>query len=266
MSTGETDYALRLSDDELARYEVMAAMAAEDESADWALAGIRPGATVADVGCGPGAVLARLAELVGPAGRAVGIDVEPATVAAAARRVDALPQAEVRAGRADDTGLEAGAFDVAMCRHVLAHNGGREASIVQHLATLVRPGGAVYLVDVDMTGARLVPDDPDLDIIDRYLAFHASRGSDLMVGLRLGGLLEDAGLDVERFRSVSSMFRLPPGVRGPHWAARQAMVDAGVATDEDVARWDRAFSRMDGSARRPWTFVPVLAAIGRRPS
>jgi SAM-dependent methyltransferase len=201
--------------------------------------------------------------MVGPSGHAVGVDQEPATVAAAARRVAELPQAVVQVGRADATGLTPASVDVVMCRHVLAHNGGREAAIVEHLATLPRPGGAVYLVDVDMSGARLVPQDPELDIVDRYREFHARRGSDLMVGLRLGDLLEDAGLEVERFRSAASVFRLPPGVRGPHWAARQAMVEAGVATDDDVARWDRAFIRMDDAPRRPWTFVPVFAAIGR---
>jgi SAM-dependent methyltransferase len=263
MTAAPTGYALELSDDELARYELMAATAAEDEADDWAQAGIQPGAAVVDVGCGPGAILARLADLVGQRGRAVGIDIEPGTVAAAARRVAQLPQAAAEVGRAEATGLAPGSFDVAMCRHVLAHNGGREAAIVEHLATLVRPGGAVYLVDVDMSGARLVPDEPELDIVDHYRRFHSERGSDLMVGLHLGELLEDAGLEVQRFRSVSSMFRLPPEVRGPHWAAREAMVAAGVATEEDVARWDRAFSRMERAPRRPWMFVPIFAAIGR---
>jgi ubiquinone/menaquinone biosynthesis C-methylase UbiE len=61
-----TDYSLRLSEAELARYRTMAQLAAEEEAADWAFAGIRPGAHVADVGCGPGAVLTVLAHAVGP--------------------------------------------------------------------------------------------------------------------------------------------------------------------------------------------------------
>jgi hypothetical protein len=95
--------------------------------------------------------------------------------------------------------------------------------------------------------------------------FHARRGADLRIGLRLGGLLEDAGLVVERYRSLAKVMRLPPGRRGPQWAAREAMVAKRVATDDDVARWDAAYDRLDGAERRPWAFVSVFVAIGRRP-
>jgi hypothetical protein len=44
------------------------------------------------------------------------------------------------------------------------------------------------------------------------------------------------------------------------------MVAAGLANQEDVARWDRAFARVDASASRPTLFAPVFAAIGRRPA
>jgi SAM-dependent methyltransferase len=221
---------------------------------------------VADVGCGPGAILSLLADAVRPDGTAIGIDQDPDAVAVAAKAVGDRSQALVQVGAADATGLRESAFDVVMCRHVLAHNGGREAAIVGHLASLVRPGGAVYLVDVDMAGLRIVPADPDLDIDAHYRAFHAQRGNDLSIGLRLGELLEAAGMDVERYRCVSTVLRLPPGVRGPHWAARQAMVDQGIASGADLDRWESAFTRMDQVSRRPWTFVPAFVAIGRLPA
>ena len=65
-----------------------------------------------------------------------------------------------------------------MLRHVLAHNGGAEDAIVAHLATLVRPGGCLYLVDTDGTAIRFIPEaeHPDLiDLQERYLAFRAAR-------------------------------------------------------------------------------------------
>jgi hypothetical protein len=52
---------------------------------------------------------------------------------------------------------------VAVKRHVLAHNGGAEQRIVDHLATLIRTGGAVYLVDVDLTGLRIRPTNPTIE-------------------------------------------------------------------------------------------------------
>jgi 2-polyprenyl-3-methyl-5-hydroxy-6-metoxy-1,4-benzoquinol methylase len=113
----------------------------------WALAGIGPAAQVADVGCGPGAMLPALAGAVGPDGRVAGVDADPGAVAAARALAAAagLGNVTVLQGRADRTGLAAGSLDVVMVRHVLAHNGGAEDAIVAHLATLLRPGGCLYL-------------------------------------------------------------------------------------------------------------------------
>jgi SAM-dependent methyltransferase len=244
---------------------MMAEMAAADEREDWAAAGITTGARVADVGCGPGAILAVLAETVGPSGAALGVDRDPQAVRHARDAIAGFPHAAAHTGDAHLSGLPVGVFDVAMCRHVLAHNGGRERVIVAHLATLVRPGGAVYLVDLDLSGAGLFPPPPGLDIDDHYRAFHARRGSDLRVGLRLGALLEDAGLVVERYRSLAKVMRVPAGMRGPQWAAREAMVAEGVATHADLARWDAAYDRMDEAEDRPWFFIPAFVAVGRRP-
>src|SRR2546423_1043501 len=83
--------------------------------------------------------------------------------------------------------------DYAMMRHVLAHNGGHEQAIVDPLATLPRPGGTVYLVDVDLAAVRILDADPELDdLSERYVRFHVARGDDPIVGLRLGNFLRAA--------------------------------------------------------------------------
>src|SRR5215472_4350993 len=208
-SPGVASYSLKLSEQELTRYRMMAASAADNEAAEWSAAGIAPGARIADVGCGPGAVLRLLAERVGPEGQAVGIDADPAAVSMARQQTAGLPQARVQAGQADATGLEPGAYDVVMCRHVLAHNGGREAAIVVHLASLAAADGCVYLVDVDATALRFTSAGPELqDLNERYQAFHHARGSDLSVGLRLGDLLNDAGLTIERYACRAPVLRV----------------------------------------------------------
>jgi len=260
-----SDYALALSEAELGRYRIMAAGAASEEAGAWAAAGIVAGATVADVGCGPGAVLAELAAAVGPEGRVFGVDADPVAVRHAREEVAAHPHATVQVGAADATGLRPGSVDVAVCRHVLAHNGGREQAIVDHLVSLARPGGSVYLVDVDSSGARMVPDVPELDIWERYVQFHQGRGNDLSVGLRLGHYLEAAGTTVERFTCISPMLRLPAGIRPPQWAAREAMLEAGVLSEADVERWRAAFEELDSWEQRPWLFVPMFVAAGRLP-
>ncbi len=263
-------YSLRLSEAEIGRYRMMAEVAREAEADLWSAAGIGPGAAVADVGCGPGAVLVVMSRVVGPDGRVSGVDGDPEAVdqaraAVAAEQSAGGGPADVRLGSAQATGLEPGSFDVAVLRHVLAHNGGAEQQIVDHLATLVRPGGSVYLVDVDLTAIRLRPVPDDLaDLMTRYAEFHTRRGNDPQVGTRLGELVEAAGLQLEAFRGWYGIIEVPPGMRPPSWAARDAMVESGVATPADVARWGAAMEALDSVSPRPRMFAPTFVAIGRR--
>lgn len=57
---------------------------------------------------------------------------------------------------------------------------------------------------------------------------------------------------------------IPPGFRSPAWAGRQALLDAGLATPADLARWSESFTRSDALTPRPTTFAPFFTAIGRR--
>jgi SAM-dependent methyltransferase len=261
-------YALRLSENEQARYRMMARRALDREGDLWRLAGITTGARVVDVGCGPGAMLALLADEVGPSGGVAGVDADPDAVRAAraALRETALPDADVRLARADDTGLVPGTFDVAMLRHVLAHNGPEEQRrIVKHLATVVRPGGSVYLLDVDASSGSVTPSLPEVDDLQaRYEQWHARRGNDLRTGRRLALLARDAGLEVIEFRGWFEIFTVPVGMRGPAWAAVDALLADGLAADGDLDRWDAAFTDLDTRPDRPQGMIATFAAVCRR--
>jgi SAM-dependent methyltransferase len=266
---GEADkfdgYALQLTEAELDRYRMMAELAREAEADLWPIAGITSGAAVADVGCGPGALFPALVASVGVAGRVAGVDGDSgaATQAQAMVTTSGWGNVTVQVGRADATGLEAASFDAVMMRHVLAHNGPTEQAIVDHLATLVKPGGCVYLVDIFGSAFAMRPDDPDVaDLNDAYVRFHQTKGNDLRIGLRLDLLLERAGLEVIAYRGWYNIARPQGAVRPPSWAARDAMVAAGIATPDDVTRWDVALQRL--TAQSPAIFAPLFGAVGRR--
>jgi hypothetical protein len=121
-------------------------------------------------------------------------------------------------------------------------------------------------VDIDGTAVRMLDEDPDLDDLDtKYLALHRRRGNDLQTGLRLGRLLTRAGLTVVLHAGSYDILSAPPGMRPPSWAAREAMLAEGVASPEDVQRWEDAFTRMDTAERRPTAFLPQFVAIGAVP-
>jgi precorrin-6B methylase 2 len=152
-----SEYTLVISDIEVARYRMMAERAQALEADNWTAAGIVPGATVADVGCGPAAMSVVIAGIVGDKGRVIAIERDPASFAQAQQLVGSsgVTNVDVRQGDATATGIDPESVDVAMMRHVLAHNGGHEQDIVNHLASLVKPGGSVYLADVDLTAIRM---------------------------------------------------------------------------------------------------------------
>src|SRR5690349_1447845 len=120
MAEGQA-YSLVLSDIEVERYRFMAQVARDTEAALWARAGIVEGASIADVGCGPGLVLLELADVVGATGRVDGVDRDAPSVATARKLIaeGAVANASVSEGHAWSTGLAAGSFDVVNIRHVL---------------------------------------------------------------------------------------------------------------------------------------------------
>ena len=121
-------------------------------------------------------------------------------------------------------------------------------------------------MDVDLTAFRIVDADPELDdLSEKYARFHAMRGNDPRIGLRLGHLLRAAGLEVASFTGSYNIIEAPTGVRPPAWAAREAMLAEGAATAEDLERWNAAFERTDSAAARPLIFAPNFVAVGRKP-
>src|SRR5205085_19595 len=117
---------------------------------------------------------------VGETGRVAAVDADAAVLEVAAQSLSetGLSNWTTQTGSADDTGLEPASFDVVMIRHVLAHNGGREEAIVRHAASLLRSGGVLYLVDVDLTITKVHPGSDDVDdLMRRYVTYHRGQGN-----------------------------------------------------------------------------------------
>ena len=104
--------------------------------------GLRPGQAALDLGCGPRGILDLLAEAVGPGGRVVGLDADPAHVTAARQFAfsQGLANVEVLAGDARHTGLPAASFDLVHTRTLLVTIP-EPAEVVAEMARLARPGG-----------------------------------------------------------------------------------------------------------------------------
>lgn len=107
-----------------------------------ARAALGAGERVLDLGTGTGAVAARAAQLVGPEGVVVGVDISDDMLRAARQRVAAqgLTRVTFREGRAEALPAENGSFDVVLASLSLMYVIDRAAA-ARELARVLRPQG-----------------------------------------------------------------------------------------------------------------------------
>lgn len=176
---------------EVARLEEQAALAWPAERRLLERLGIAPGATVVEVGCGPGSFLARLGSL-DAAARLVGVEPDAELAALARARV---PEAQILAGRADALPLADDSADVAVVRLVLQHLADPVVAVAE-LRRVLRPGGLAIAIEVDGGLWGLAePSFPAAAAVQaKAWTSQAARGGDRMIGRRLHGILTAGGL------------------------------------------------------------------------
>jgi len=139
-------YILDGSDEDLRRLLGIAEVSGEMARAAFRRVGMQEGWKAIDCGCGPIGGLAVMAEMVGPAGRVVGVDVSEPTVQRARSVAAALQLGNVELVAGDihklDTAAVGGPFDLAYTRLFLMHQADPVWTLSQ-IARLLRPGGWV---------------------------------------------------------------------------------------------------------------------------
>ena len=105
------------------------------------IAGVAPGQHVLDVACGTGVVARRAAELVGPAGRTSGIDLNPAMIEVAREQTSAI---DWRVGDAGDLPYDDGSFDAVVCQSALFFFPDPLRAL-KEMTRVLRAGGTVAL-------------------------------------------------------------------------------------------------------------------------
>jgi ubiquinone/menaquinone biosynthesis C-methylase UbiE len=107
---------------------------------------LSPGDTVVEMGCGTGANFPHLRERVGPEGRVVGVDVVPAMLGQARRRIDRAGWSNVHAVRGDARRPPVAEADAVLSTFLVGMLDS-PAPAVRKRVTLVRPGGRVAMLN-----------------------------------------------------------------------------------------------------------------------
>lgn len=226
--TRPEDYLLRLATSELGRSYKSLALAELE---------VRPGDTVLDLGCGPGADLLAFADAAGPTGRVIGIDKDPALVEQAVRRTENRPTVEIRTGDIHVLDLPDDSVDRAHTDRVLQHVADPGA-VLREIRRVLRPGGRIVLAEPDWD--TLIVDYPDLEIPRAYTRFVADKAvRNACVGRALAGLAVGAGFTVSGVVPITTVFRDVESADKALGLQRVTgrAVDAGYLTSESAARW-----------------------------
>lgn len=124
---------------------------------------IPAGATVLDVGCGAGTDLLLAARHVGPAGRAIGVDMTDAMRQRASSGAAScgLANVEVRDGDATHLPVDDRSIDVVISNGVLNLVPDKRKAVAE-IARVLKPGGRLQLADIVI--AEILPDSALRDI------------------------------------------------------------------------------------------------------
>jgi arsenite methyltransferase len=115
----------------------------------WVLGRIDAGATVLDLGCGAGSDLLVAAQMVGPHGRAIGIDMTGSMLArarASAQRMG-LANVELHEGLIESLPVEDESIDVVISNGVIDLVPDKDA-VFAEIDRVLRPGGRLQVADV----------------------------------------------------------------------------------------------------------------------
>jgi ubiquinone/menaquinone biosynthesis C-methylase UbiE len=131
-----------------------------DNSAAYAASSFVPGATVLDVGCGPGTITLDIARRVAP-GRVVGLDPSAEVIDQARRDSDGTDNVEFTTGDVYALDFADASFDVVHAHQVLQHVPDPVGAL-REMRRVCRPDGVVVARDSDYSAFTWYPEGPTL--------------------------------------------------------------------------------------------------------
>jgi ubiquinone/menaquinone biosynthesis C-methylase UbiE len=263
-------YSLAASDDEHRRLIALAGAGSDHVIDACRRAGVAPGSTVVDLGCGPLGALSALASVVGPDGMVIGID---ASAAALERARKLVPNVQLIHGDVHAIDPPVTNADLVYCRLFLLHQTD-PAITLRRARAMLRPGGVLIAHEPSDLPAGAPSSEPPVRAMTRVwelvVAAARARGATTDFGRHGRTYLETAGFRVEGHRAYYVHYPPAIGYEIPRIAVhslRSTLHSHDLATDDEIARLDEELETAKNSNAVEWVSSPLMFEwIGRLPA
>jgi len=220
---------------------------------------LTPGAKVLDLGCGVGGATFPIADVTGPTGLTVGVDISSALLEVATRRAGNRPAVEFRVGDACAIPYPDGFFDLARTERVFLYLPDRLAAI-QEMKRVVKPGGRIHLIDTDVDCTAIYSTKPALT--RKMTSIVAASMPNPNSARELPALARQAGLKELRTEvfSLSTPYEFLARVMA---GALSKAVEDGVVPRTEVDEWleEQGSLHARGDFFQMWLFVLVSGTV-----
>jgi SAM-dependent methyltransferase len=268
MNRSDPQYVLGHSEAELNRLAAQASLLAEHTALLFRRGGIAPGMTILDIGSGAGDVSFLAADIVGPAGRVVGIDRSPEAVELASVRARQAGRGNVEFRVADAMNLDLeDRFDAIVGRVVLMYMAD-PVSVLSGLRKVLRPDSRVVLQEGDLYAISSAPECSLVNQARQWLlsAFDHS-GATTNMGSRLAQTLYRAGFEPEGCSVSQPAYVGRELEAGLEWftnVLRHVIptLDAQGLVAADTIQIDTLVQRMAAEAREKQAIVYAPRLVG----
>ena len=275
-STNEADeYRFGYTHEEIERLRYQHRVWARENQRFISRAGFSAGATLVDLGCGPGYTTFDLAQIVGEDGNVIAVDRDgerSLPLLKAQARAFGLLNIETRAANLESFDLQEESVDGVYGRWVLMYlPEPAVSSLIARMAKWLRPGGVCALTEIcNYRHIHIHPRSKYLSEIAEALiqAVTGERGCNPEIGNDLPGLLHAAGLEVEvnvitkAVRATTEAWLWPDALFRNHLPAlvKEGFLDHRVF-EGFLAEWEARSKEPDAL----FFASPMMEVVGRRP-
>ena len=257
------------SEEESIRLDVKTDPRTVQKYARWA--GIQAGMKVGDFGCGPGKTSYYLNRMVQPGGSTLGIDISPRRIEYA-RNHFLSPGLDFVTGDIRES-LEAyGPFDFIWVRFVLEHYRSSGFEIVRNICSSLKPGGVLFLSDLDYNCLSHFGLSSTLDNAMRGVIQHLEQRADFdpYVGRKLYSFLFDLNFSEIRVKMGYHHLIYGPVKKKDLFNWTQKVEIAARQSGYGFSEYENGFQGFHSEFQaffhdpRRFTYTPIISCRGRK--